>query len=542
MSSLPYPQQPRPQGIDWATRLIPGVAAAVRAGARKRARPVQSIVGGYADCVAKSSFAPVKDPPAGAALGLFLPGRLNHRWAASWLRSVAADFALVGLNWMLIGTVSLALQTALPQVGLFEQRAGTSFPLLLLGITLLNAALITLWGYSEGLYASTSGLDEQARSLAKAVVGSTALLCVAYGLQGAPLVSAIVLCGAGGLHFSSLLVWRWEDARRGIRPQAQDARNVLIVGAGEVGQRVAAHVESHPEAGRVVCGFLDDHRPLGDSVIGRVSNLAHLARTGFVDEVILAIPHDRDRTLWVLQEARRLRLDVEMVLDLFGCTLAAGEVEQVGGLPVICLHSERLPAGALRVKRWLDVVAASLAMVALSPLLAVIAILIRVDSNGAAIYSALRAGRKGRPFHCYKFRTMVDDADTLKDGLRSDNQRSGPFFKITNDPRVTRIGRFLRRYSLDELPQFWNVVKGDMSLVGPRPHPLDDFAAYDVEHLARLDVTPGITGLWQVTARRDPSFQKGIELDREYIRSWSLGMDMRILFRTAHAVLRGSGD
>jgi lipopolysaccharide/colanic/teichoic acid biosynthesis glycosyltransferase len=137
---------------------------------------------------------------------------------------------------------------------------------------------------------------------------------------------------------------------------------------------------------------------------------------------------------------------------------------------------------------------------------------------------------------------MVSDADALKANLRRNNQRSGPFFKIAADPRITRLGRFLRRYSLDELPQLWNVMKGDMSLVGPRPHPLDDVAGYEIEHLSRLDVTPGITGLWQVTARRDPSFQRGMDLDREYIRTWSLRSDMRILLRTFLAVVQGSGD
>ena len=133
-------------------------------------------------------------------------------------------------------------------------------------------------------------------------------------------------------------------------------------------------------------------------------------------------------------------------------------------------------------------------------------------------------------------------ADSLKERLRMKNQRSGRFFKIANDPRVTRVGRFLRRYSLDEFPQFWNVLQGEMSLVGPRPHPLDDLAGYEVGHLARLDVTPGMTGLWQVTARRDPSFERGMELDREYIRTWSLGSDLRILLKTFRVVLQGSGD
>jgi exopolysaccharide biosynthesis polyprenyl glycosylphosphotransferase len=267
-----------------------------------------------------------------------------------------------------------------------------------------------------------------------------------------------------------------------------------------------------------------------------------MARTGFVDEVILAAPHDRGLTVQVVREAQRLRLDVEIIPELFGCKPAGMEVERVGDMPVICLHAERLPAAGLALKRAVDVAGAGVALAVLSPLLGIIAGLIKIDSRGPVFYCAQRAGRKGRLFRCYKFRTMVSDADLLKDRLRRNNQRSGPFFKIAEDPRVTRVGRFLRRYSLDELPQLWNVVQGDMSLVGPRPHPLDDVAGYEIEHLARLDVTPGITGLWQVTARRDPSFERGMELDREYIRTWSLGSDMRILLRTVFAVVRGSGD
>jgi len=168
--------------------------------------------------------------------------------------------------------------------------------------------------------------------------------------------------------------------------------------------------------------------------------------------------------------------------------------------------------------------------------------LVKADSSGPVLYAAKRAGRKGRPFRCYKFRTMVSDADQCKNSLQGMNKRSGPIFKVFDDPRVTRIGRWLRRYSLDELPQLWNVMKGEMSLVGPRPHPVDEFAAYELSHLARLDVTPGMTGLWQVSARRDPSFDRAMELDREYIRTWNLGLDSRILLRTVFAVARGSGD
>jgi exopolysaccharide biosynthesis polyprenyl glycosylphosphotransferase len=318
-------------------------------------------------------------------------------------------------------------------------------------------------------------------------------------------------------------------------------RNVLIVGAGGLGQRLANYLEEHPELGRSVCGFLDDRKLPGKGVMGRTSDLAELARTGFVDEVILAGPHDREKTLRVVRAAQQLRLDVTMAPDLFGCE-PTRETERIGDMPLISLHEERLPVTGLFLKRVLDVASAGAALILMAPVLALLAILIRLDSPGHVLYAAPRAGRKGRPFRCYKFRTMVSDADALKQTLRERNQRQGPCFKIADDPRITRVGRLLRRYSLDELPQLWNVLKGEMSLVGPRPHPLDDYSAYSIEHLPRLDVMPGMTGLWQVTARRDPSFQAGMNLDIEYIHCWSLGMDLRILLKTVAVVLRGSGE
>jgi exopolysaccharide biosynthesis polyprenyl glycosylphosphotransferase len=341
----------------------------------------------------------------------------------------------------------------------------------------------------------------------------------------------------------AVLAARWaglESNQRGIRPRG-GMRNVLIVGAGGLGQRLANYLEKHPETGRSVCGFLDDRRLAGKGVMGRTSDLAELARAAFVDEVILAAPHDRELTLRVLRTAQQLRLDVKMAPDLFGCE-PMRETERIGDMPLISLHEERLPVAGLMLKRVLDVAGAGVALILLAPALAVLAMLVRLDSPGPAPYAALRAGRKGRAFRCYKFRTMVRDADGLKEKLRERNQRQGPFFKITDDPRITRVGRWLRRYSLDELPQLWNVLHGEMSLVGPRPHPLDDFSEYTIEHLPRLDVTPGMTGLWQVTARRDPSFQAGMKLDIEYIHRWSLGMDLRILLKTAGVVLRGSGE
>ncbi len=154
--------------------------------------------------------------------------------------------------------------------------------------------------------------------------------------------------------------------------------------------------------------------------------------------------------------------------------------------------------------------------------MAIVALLIRLDSPGPIVYAAERTGAKGRRFRCYKFRSMVTDAEQLKEDLRARNQREGPIFKIDDDPRITRIGRVIRRYSLDELPQLWNVLRGDMSLVGPRPHPVDEVNHYELHQFRRLDVKPGITGLWQITARDCPSFELNMHLDLTYIENWSL--------------------
>jgi exopolysaccharide biosynthesis polyprenyl glycosylphosphotransferase len=538
-SPLLSPRARSPRESDWAARLIPGAAGAFRGDVKKP--PLR----------AGSSFRAVAgrvSPPAQAAptpanpLSLLWPDSFRKLSAETGLSAMAADFALVGVNWLLVGVIFQQLHRVFASL-LFENAAATATRQVL-GMALLHATLITLLGYSEGLYAGNGGWRSQAAALGKASLWGTVILCIATRLLGASVISSSEVCAAGVLHFVALLAARKGAHRKGqITSEAGLlARNTLIVGAGPVGRRVAANVEAHPESGRAICGFLDDELPMGNRVIGRVSSLARLARSGFVDEVILAAPLSHDLIERVLQEARRLRLDVKLVPDLFGCRPEGSDVERFGDLPAICLHREPSPAAELFVKRILDAAGAGVALVLLSPLLGLIAGLIKMGSNGPVLYTAQRAGHKGRLFLCYKFRTMVRNADALKLNLRRKNERSGPFFKIIGDPRITRLGRLLRRYSLDELPQLWNVLKGEMSLVGPRPHPVDDFAAYEPEHLARLDVTPGLTGLWQVTARRDPSFQRGMDLDREYIRTWSLTKDMHIIFRTVGALIGGSGD
>lgn len=194
------------------------------------------------------------------------------------------------------------------------------------------------------------------------------------------------------------------------------------------------------------------------------------------------------------------------------------------------------------VKRGLDVLLAGTALLLLLPLLLVIAVLIKLDSTGPVLYTSTRLGKRGKPFTMWKFRSMCPGADGLKGHLQHLNTLQGPVFKMKADPRVTRLGKWLRRASLDELPQLWNIVVGDMALVGPRPPLPEEAADYASWHWRRLDVTPGLTGLWQVEARAsEPDFNRWVAYDLRYIDEWSLWLDLRIIARTVPAVLRGHG-
>lgn len=210
---------------------------------------------------------------------------------------------------------------------------------------------------------------------------------------------------------------------------------------------------------------------------------------------------------------------------------------------VPALERSATPATTLgaALKRSLDLFGAVFGLVFLSPVLVVIALAIWLDDRGPALFRQDRVGQHGRVFRIVKFRTMTVDADQMRDELRAHNEVDGAAFKLTHDPRVTGVGRVLRRFSLDELPQLWNVLLGQMSLVGPRPHPRDDVERYSDWHFQRLNAKPGMTGLWQVSGRRDSSFDRWVEQDIEYIQSWSLWLDIVILFRTVGVVVSGSG-
>jgi exopolysaccharide biosynthesis polyprenyl glycosylphosphotransferase len=422
-----------------------------------------------------------------------------------------------------------------------EASIGTYF-----GFCVLYAALIVLGCASQDLYCTPRdrSVRDETLMVTKAVALATALLTLFLFTSRYTLLSAWVLISAGALNVITLAGWRYWKRRLILRRilHGIGVSRVLIVGTGRTGRALARWLEENRQLGYSVCGFLDDASPNGDrQVLGTIRDLRAITRQHFVDELFITIPRERDLVKDLFFEARHLRLNLHVVPDLYDGLAWQAAFHTIGGFPVLNLHWEPIPALGLAFKRVMDVLLSSVGLIIALPILAAATLWIRLDSPGPILYSAQRVGRKGKRFRCYKLRTMVDRADAQKEELRKVNERDGPVFKVANDPRITRSGRRLRKFSIDELPQLFNVLRGDMSLVGPRPHPIDDFEQYSIEHLRRLDVKPGVTGLWQVTARRDPSFETNMMLDLRYIENWSLCMDLSILARTIPAVLRADG-
>jgi exopolysaccharide biosynthesis polyprenyl glycosylphosphotransferase len=324
-------------------------------------------------------------------------------------------------------------------------------------------------------------------------------------------------------------------------------RNVLIVGTGPEAHALRHHLESIRHLGYTFKGFIDfaGSKPgftasSGD-VVGTLETLFEHARQHFVDEIFFTTPCERGMVQDVLEQARVHGVDLRVVPDLYGGLGWNTPIEYVGQFPTIPLHRGYVPEVGLVFKRGLDILLSSIILILFGPVFLAVAIAVKLDSRGPIFYSSERIGKRGRVFRCTKFRTMVRDAERRRADVMHMNERDGVLFKISNDPRITQLGRFLRKYSLDELPQFYNVLRGDMSIVGPRPPIASEVKEYKLSHLRRLDVTPGITGLWQVQARQDPSFDNYISLDVTYIENWSIWLDLKIIARTIGVVFAGTG-
>ncbi len=392
-------------------------------------------------------------------------------------------------------------------------------------------------------------LHEQAASVRACLTAGLLLTGTLYLIHAQDMPRSVVLITVGLVTIAlSLrrLICRFVLYRRFDR--GVGTRYALIVGTGPDAQALRRQFDSLRHLGYTFKGFIEcdvdgvRSEPECDDVIGTMDTLFQHARRHFVNEIFFTNPGEHGILKDVLEQARAHGVDLRVVPEMYDGLAWNNPIEYVGQFRTLSLHCGPVPEFALLLKRVLDVVLSGMALIVLSPLLLALAIAIKMDSQGPAFYSSERIGKKGRVFPCIKFRTMVRDADKLRDDVMHLNERDGVLFKVTNDPRITSLGRFLRKYSLDELPQLFNVLRGDMSIVGPRPPIASEVREYKLSHLRRLDVTPGITGLWQVVGRQDPSFESYISLDVTYIENWSILLDLVIILRTVGVVLAGTGS
>lgn len=358
---------------------------------------------------------------------------------------------------------------------------------------------------------------------------------------------------AGGFILSVLLLSLARTAVmlyfRRMRGRGYNTRNILIVGTGRRAQHFMDVIRDQISWGYRVIGLIDlDEEKKGQvihgaPVLGTFGDIHDILNNNVVDSVVFVVPRswlNKLEELLFICESRGLR--VHIAVDYFSPRFSRTTFEDLKGLPFLTFDSTPNKLFHLLFKRLFDVVAAGVALVVLSPFLLVIAAAVKLTSKGPVLFRQHRVGLFGRKFTLYKFRTMVENAELKLQDLLDNNEMDGPVFKMQNDPRVTALGRFLRKSSLDELPQLWNILKGDMSIVGPRPPIPTEVQEYDTWQRRRLSMRPGLTCLWQVSGRnRISDFDRWVKLDLEYIDSWSLLLDFKIIARTIPVSLLGIG-
>ena len=333
-----------------------------------------------------------------------------------------------------------------------------------------------------------------------------------------------------------------------LRQRGRLQEQLVVVGGGMHGKMIMQQVLTQPNLGYRLAGFLDDdHFARGAhfgriKVLGPVDHLADAVRAHGVERVIIALPASEHwRIADVMEQCRAQRVGFHVVPDLFEIQLNTVDIDSIGGIPIIGLKDGGIAGWDLFWKRLLDIAVSAAVLILGSPVFLLVALAVKVESRGPVFYTAERAGKDSKPFRMFKFRSMREDADKLRASLADHNQADGPLFKMSDDPRRTRVGALLRRLSLDELPQFWNILRGDMSLVGPRAPLAEEVEQYEEWQMKRLSVKPGLTGLWQVNGRSNVPFEEMVMMDIYYIDSWSLGMDLNLILRTIPAVIRRDG-
>ena len=435
--------------------------------------------------------------------------RYGSAWYEAWQRlGVHPLLAAVayGLGW----TTLVALQ------GLYRVRA--RFALRSEAVALLRAGLV----------------------LGIAVV---VLLFVERVSNASRLLIASLIVATVVMAFAARVMLRW--ALSTMRRQGRMTRFVLVAGAGHFAEEFADRLERAEDLGLRVLGHLrapgEEHSRPSRGSLGTLDQIEEVLHREVVDEVAICLPVSawnlaEPVTQLCASEGKIVRIPAEG-----GPQVSGGYVEEFDGMSVVSLVYGPDRALSLLAKRCLDIGFASLALILASPLLLVVALYVRRAEGTPIIYRQTRIGLNGRPFKVLKFRTMIRGADEQVGQLALFNEVRGRAFKMTSDPRLTRGGAILRRTSIDELPQLWNVLRGEMSLVGPRPPLPAEVAGYDVWHRRRLSMKPGITGLWQVSARNDPEFDAWVERDLEYIDRWSLWLDVKIMARTVPALVNQQG-
>jgi len=390
----------------------------------------------------------------------------------------------------------------------------------------------------------------EARSIIPAVIAAIAVLFAAFFVLKVEFLSRLLFVYFVALNVALLLNYRWllNLAVRTRRLSTGAQARVIIVGAGPVGDRVSKAIIESPWTGFEIVGFTDDNPKKlglvlnGRPVMGASDDLPRLLAEHEIDEVVLALPMSAyDRMRKIVLNLERADVRIHLVPDVFSLVSVRAVVQDVLGFPMIAVRAPVITGLDRMVKRAFDVVLGATALVAMGPLMVVVALAVYLDGGRPVFFAQRRVGENGKLFTMYKFRTMVPDAEARIEAARLRGESLDKLYKPAHDPRITMVGRMLRRASLDELPQLWNVLRGEMSLVGPRPELPWVVDQYESWQRQRLAVMPGMTGWWQINGRGVLPLRENVEYDLYYIRNYSTILDLTILLRTLWVVARGKG-
>jgi exopolysaccharide biosynthesis polyprenyl glycosylphosphotransferase len=474
--------------------------------------------------------------------------RMAHNDSSNAARLIPAAAAIFDL--VLLAVATMAAMLGRQQLGLFDPRddivdyvAIAAVPLLVGWLAMLRA----VGGYARDIFGAGT---EEYKLVVKASLLSAGLVGIGCYLTGFPLSRGFFLL-VFTIGTPLLILGRFVFRRsiQATRRHGHLREGVIIAGDPQHIDELAAVLRRESWLGYTVLGALTTpgtrivETPAGIPVLGDTTDAAAAIQGASADVIIFAegafgSSRDLRRAMWTLEDLSVQAIVVPSLTDVSSERL---KVRPVAGLPLVHLESPRATRASHWAKRVFDVTGAVCLLVLFAPLMLATAVAIKLHDGGPVLFRQTRIGRDGKPFSCLKFRSMVVDAETLRSDLETNHERSSVLFKLAEDPRVTKPGRLIRRLSIDELPQLWDVVVGQMSLVGPRPPLPDEVARYENDMTQRLRVRPGITGLWQVSGRSDLSWDETVRLDLYYVDNWSMIQDLVILLRTLSAVLSSRG-